>query len=204
MNKDTTYCKVTLCNDGKYRWIYEINLYKNPIFFFLVWKIFFFIFVAVFAVVNTVDYVNLGAEKTLENLPFLGYFFVGMTAVIGLGYLIYAIIMGGKYTVEFEMDENGVNHKQIKSQAKRAENVARLTMMSGAASGRIGMVGTGMNAMRTEMYTGFAKVRKIKAYPRRHVIKLKETLEHNQVYVSKDDFAFVLDYMISHCPNIKK
>ena len=33
---------ITLCNDGKYRWIYEMSLFKNPTIFFLIWKIFFF------------------------------------------------------------------------------------------------------------------------------------------------------------------
>ena len=34
---------VTLYPDGKYRWVYEMNLYTNPTILFLVLKIFFWI-----------------------------------------------------------------------------------------------------------------------------------------------------------------
>lgn len=196
--------RVTLGDDGKYRWTYEMSLFKNPTIFLLIWKIFFFIFLGVFAVVNISDFIKWGPEKALENLPVLGYLFLGMTAVVGLGYLIYAAIMGGKYIVEFEMDEKGITHKQTASQAKKAKKIGRVTMMAGAASGRIGTVGAGMNAQRTEMYSEFAKVRKVKAYPRRHVIKVKETLEHNQIYAADEDFEFVSNYIVARCVNIKQ
>ena len=205
MEENKTYQnKVTLCDDGKYRWVYEVNLFKNPMFFFLVWKIFFFIFLGIFAVVNIADLINWGAEKAVQNLPFLGYFLIGMTFVVGLGYLIYAGIMGGKYTVEFEMDERGFVHRQTASQAKKAKAIGRATMIAGAASGRVSTIGAGVSAQRTEMYTEFSKVKKVKSDTRRHVIKVKETLEHNQLYAPKEDFAFVLDYVVSHCPNLKK
>ena len=201
---ETANARVTLCDDGKYRWTYEINLFKNPTFFLLVWKILFFIFLGVFAVVNISDFIKWGADKALENLPILGYLLLGMTAVVGLGYLIYAAIMGGKYIVEFEMDEKGVLHKQTAFQAKKAKKLARATMMAGAASGRIGTVGAGMNAQRTEMYSDFSKVRKMKAYPRRDLIKVNERLEHNQVYAAKEEFEFVKNYIASRCVNIKQ
>ena len=196
--------RVTLCNDGKYRWTYEMSLFKNPTIFLLIWKIFFFIFLGVFAVVNISDFIKWGPEKALENLPVLGYLLLGMTAVVGLGYLIYAAIMGGKYIVEFEMDEKGITHKQTASQAKKTKKIGRVTMMAGAAAGRIGTVGAGMNAQRTEMYSDFSKVRKIKAYPRRDLIKVNERLGHNQVYAAKEDFEFVKNYIASRCVNIKQ
>ena len=196
--------RVTLGDDGKYRWVYEINLFKDLRFFVLVWKIFFFLFLGVSAVVLISDAANWGADKAAENLPVLGYLLLGMTAVVGLGYLLYAAIMGGKYIVEFEMDEKGVTHRQIAAQAKKAKVIGRAAMMAGAASGRPGAIGTGIAAQRTEMYTEFAKVKKVSQYPRRHVIKVKETLEHNQIYAADEDFAFVQQYILLHCPNAKQ
>ena len=196
--------RVTLGDDGKYRWVYEINLFKDLRFFVLVWKIFFFLFLGVSAVVLISDAANWGADKAAENLPVLGYLLLGMTAVVGLGYLLYAAIMGGKYIVEFEMDEKGVTHRQIAAQAKKAKAIGRAAMMAGAASGRPGAIGTGIAAQRAEMYTEFAKVKKVSPYPRRHVIKVKETLEHNQIYAADEDFAFVQQYILSHCPNAKQ
>jgi len=201
---ETSNDRVTLCDDGKYRWTYEMSLFKNPTIFLLIWKIFFFIFLGVFAVVNISDFIKWGPEKALENLPVLGYLLLGMTAVVGLGYLVYAAIMGGKYVVEFEMDEKGVNHRQIASQAEKAKKLGRATAIAGAASGRIGAAGAGINAQRTEMYSEFAKVRKVRAYPRRGLIKVNELLGHNQVYAAKEDFEFVKDYIVSRCGSVEK
>ena len=32
--------RVTRGEDGVYRWVYEVNLFTHPTYFFLVWKIF--------------------------------------------------------------------------------------------------------------------------------------------------------------------
>ena len=195
-----------LCPDGKFRWVYEMSLLKNPTIFLLVWKIFFCIFVGIFTVVTIADSgrVDFWWDGFLNNLKIFGYILLGMTGVSLLGYLLYAAMMGGKYCVIFEMDENGVNHKQLPKQAKKAAVLASLTALAGAASGRISVVGAGIAAARTEMYTEFRVVRKVKALPRRHVIKISSGIEHNQVYAAQEDFAFVRDYILSHCPNLKR
>ena len=53
------------------------------------------------------------------------------------------------------------------------------------------------------MYTDFSSVRKVKAYPRRGLIKVNQLLSHNQVYAEREDFDFVLDYIRSRCPDPK-
>ena len=205
MEENTTYTgKVTLCDDGKYRWVYEVNLLKNPMFFWLIYKIFLLILLGGFAIMGIADLANWGAEKVVQNLPFCGYALAGMTAVVVLGYLIYAAIMGGKYIVTFEMDEKGFCHRQIDAQAEKARKIGAATMLAGGASKNAGMIGVGIAAQRTEMYTEFSKVRKVKAYPARHTIKVREGLEHNQIYAAKEDFPFVLEYISSHCPNAKQ
>ena len=100
----------------------------------------------------------------LDTAKVFGFILIGMSALTAIGYLLYAAIMGGKYIVEFEMDEKGVNHKQTASQAKKAQKLGQATMIAGAAAGRIGTVGAGINAQRVEMYTEFAKVRKQPAF----------------------------------------
>ena len=199
--------RVTRCDDGKYRWVYEVNLFTDPTIFLLVWKIFFFIFLGVFGVImisDAVQWSDFYPDRLLYDLKFLGYFLFGMTTVVGIACLIYAAVMGGKYCVLFEMDEKGVNHQQTPRQAKKARKLAAVTALAGAASGNLTAAGVGMNAARTEMYSEFSKVRKVKAYPRRHLIKVNGLLEHNQVYAAKEDFAFVRDYIVSHCGNLKE
>jgi hypothetical protein len=194
---------IVLCADGKYRWTYAVSLYKNPAIFLLVWKIFFFILLAIFGCVMIVDVIEWGTKNLVSNLKFFAFFLIGMTVLVGLGYLLYAAIMGGSYRVLFEMDDKGINHIQVTEQAKKAKAVSALTVAAGIVSKRPTTVGVGINAARTEMYSDFSKVRTVKALPRSHTIKLNGLLSHNEVYAQSEDFNFVLDYILSNCPNLK-
>ncbi len=194
---------IVRCADGKYRWIYRLDLLKNPTVFLLVWKIFFFILIGIFAFTALVDLIHWGfdAEQLLGTLRFFGWFLLGMTVLVGLGCLIYAAMMGGSYDVLFEMDAQGVNHRQLPRQAKKAKTVSDLTVLAGLAAGNLTTVGVGMNAARTEMYSDFSRVRRVKAYPRRGLIKVNGLLQRNQVYAAPEDFAFVREFIEAHAVN---
>ena len=193
---------IILCADGKYRWVYEVNLFKNLTFFFMVWKIFLFIFLGIFTFVTFIELINGG--NVLGNIKAMGIALVVMTAVVALGYLLYAAIMGGKYCVIFELDDRGINHKQVSKQAKKAQTISRLTIMAGLLAGNLTTVGVGMNSANTEMYTEFAKVKKVKAFRKKGLIKLREILSNNQVYVFGEDMDFVSKYILDRCVNAKK
>lgn len=195
---------ISLCPDGKYRWIYEMNLLKNPTIFLLIWKIFFFIFIGIFSFVIIVDLINnsFDGEMLINNLKIFIYFIIGMTVIVGISYLIYAAIMGGKYIVLFEMDDRGINHIQHPKQVKKAQALADLAILAGTATGNLSTAAAGMNA-RTEMQSDFDTVRKVRSYPRRNLIKVDGLIEHNQVYADKEDFEFVRQFIIGHCANAK-
>ena len=206
MNGGSYTDAVTRQPDGKYTWTYEMSLFKNPTIFFLIWKIFFFIVLGIFVFttlfgMNARDFWWSGF---LSHAKIFGFVFLGMTALVGVSYLIYAAMMGGKYIVDFTMDEKGVNHSQTPSQAAKARKIGRAAAMGGFSSGSMSAAGAGMGAQRTEMYSDFSKTRKVKAYPRRHLIKVNGRLSHNQIYVSEKDFDFVYSFIVSHCPNLKQ
>ena len=95
--------------------------------------------------------------------------------------------------------ENGILHKQLPRQVKKAQAIGIVTALMGAASGNLTTIGVGLNASaNTEMYSEFAKVRSVKPYPRRNLIKVNQTFGKNQVYADNADFSFVLDYIRSH------
>lgn len=196
---------ITLYSDGKYRWKYEMSLVKNPTIFFTVWKIFFFIILAGFVIGF---FVSLGKRDFFWSgfLGMLGGYGIAlgvMTVLTALACLLYAAIMG-KYSVEFEMDENGVLHTQNPAQHKKAKKLGAATMIAGAASGRpsIAMAGR-MSTAKTCSYSDFSRVRRVKASKLFSTIKVNELLEHNQVYAEKEDFEFVKNYIIEHCTNLK-
>ena len=199
--------RVKLCEDGKYRWVCSLNLFTDLTVFFIVWKIFFFIILAIFTVIMIADAVSFSdfyTTRFFTNITYFAYFVAGMTALSLLGYYLYSAMMGGKYTVEFTMDEKGILHSQIPSQAKKAKKIGRATAALGAASGNFTAAGVGLNSQRTEMYSEFGKVRSVKTRKRKCLIKVNELLSHNQVYTAKEDFDFVKEYIISRCDNIKK
>ena len=199
--------RVTLYDDGKYRWVYEMKLFRNPTIFLLIWKIFFFIFAGIFLVMMVADAIQWSdffPDRFLTDLKILGYFVAGMTVLVGVSYAIYALIMGGSYIVEFDMDENGVNHRQIAAQAQKARALGTAAALTGLAAGQPGAIGAGIASQRTEMYSEFAKARSVKAKPALRVIKIRCGLESNQVYACPEDFAFVKEYIISRCPNLMK
>ena len=197
---------IMLGPDGKYRWIYEMSLFKNPTIFLLIWKIFFFIFIGILGFIMLLDIFegNMDLERLLFDLKLMGIVVAVLTVVIGISMLIYAAIMGGKYVVMFEMDDRGVNHMQAPHQAKKARKIGAATALLGAASGNFTTMAAGMNATRTEMYSEFSKTRKVKAYPRRDLIKVNGLLNHNQVYAAREDFDFVYNYIVQRIPDNAK
>lgn len=192
---------IYLCEDGKYRWVYELSILKNPTIFILVWKILFFILVGIFTftmIFDAIEWNDFFPDRFLVNLRMFAYFVIGMTVLTILALLLYAAIMGGKYCVMFEMDEYGVTHKQMPKQAKKAEIISLLTALAGLASRNMTTVGIGLSSARTSMSSEFAKVRSVKAYPRRDLIKVNERFMKNQVYAEPSDYDFVYSYIREH------
>ncbi len=196
--------RVELCADGKYRWTCEVSLYKDLSIFLLVWKILFFVTLGISALIVVADLISWGTADLAGNLKFLLCFTAGMTLLTAAGYLLYAVIMGGKYRVLFEMDAKGVTHRQIAEQAEKARAISALTVLAGLLSRRPTTVGAGLNSARTEMYSDFSRVREVKACPSSHLIKVNGRFSHNRVYAAPEDFEFVLGWITSHCPGLKK
>ena len=192
---------ITFDADGFYRWAYELNLYKNPTIIFLIWKIFGFILLGLWLFMVLLEFIDdsLSLETLLDISEVMLLFGLGFGVLCLVGYLVYALMMGGKYCVLFEMDDRGVNHIQMAPQVKKVEAISILTRLVGAMAGRPGVVGTGiLAAARTSMYTAFADVRSVEPFPGRDLIKVNELLNKNQVYAEKEDYDFVLNFILAH------
>ena len=189
--------------DGKYRWVYEFNLFRNPTILFVLYKIFFWIGVGewVLSTLFSLGKKNFFWDGFLDNAKVFLIMTAGLLALATLGYVVYALMMKGKYCVVFEMDEEGVRHTQLDSQFKKAKVISMLTAFAGAAAGSPGAVGTGLLAgSRNTMYSGFGSPAKVRAFPRQDTIKIDRTFSHNQIYAEDADFDFVYRYIISHIP----
>ena len=196
---------ITMCNDGKYRWVYELDLYTTTVIIKEVWRA---ILISI-AIVIALMLIFVAIEGDfMEGLRFIGESIAILCAIFLVlsivGYLIFAYIIGGKYCTLFEMDEDGINNKAQEKHVKKAELIVVITALAGIAGGRPGVVGTGiLGATRTSMYTSFDDVKELEILPKQHLIRVNETLSRNQVYAEDEDFAFVAEYLKAHCKNAK-
>ena len=190
---------VTRCEDGKYRWVYEMNLFKNPVVFLMILGIF-IATVGILWVFLTL--INMGDIGFVDAAVEAGKICLIVLAILGIltitGYILYSTIMGGKYCVLFTMDENGVNHAQYDSQVKKAQLIGEIAILAGLIAGNPTTVGAGLvSATRSELYTKFSKVTRIKEKRRFNTIQI----DNNMVFVKAEDYDFILSYIVEHCPN---
>lgn len=197
--------RVQLCSDGKYRWVYEMNLLTNPTVFLTVFKIFFFIALFIWLVVGLFADLIHGDVQAFLNFGKVMLItlavFAGLTL---LGVLILAAIYGGKYVVLFEMDEERIKHIQLPRQVRKAQVVGVIAAMAGIAAKNPAAIGAGtLAAGKSSSTSEYRKVRRV--IPRRalHLIRVNQLFEKNQIYVPKEDFDFVYEYIKSRCPQKK-
>ena len=193
----------TLCDDGVYRWPYELDLYRDPVILFTVLKIFFWVFFGIwaFSVLISVNDVRFWWEGFRKLTKVFAILTASMLALAAVSYFIYAAVMGGRYCVIFEMDETGVRHTQMAKQVKKAEAMSLIVTLVGLASKNPAAMGAGLlSGTKTSTYTAYQRVKKMKVLRRRNTIKLNETFSRNQIYAESADFDFVLEYLSQRLP----
>ena len=204
-NKTYQGKEVRLCNDGKYRWVYEMNMLKNPTIFLTVLKVMMISLgiVWLFGLIVALFQGDLDLQYFLFWLKLMGILFGVLIALTVVGILITAAILG-KYVVLFEMDEKQVTHIQLPRQVKKAEVIGLITVLVGMAAKNPTTMGTGMlAAAKTKSTSEFVNVRRVKGRRRLNLIKVNQLFNKNQVYVADEDFDFVYDYIKSRCINAK-
>ena len=198
---------IWLAPDGKYRWVYEFNMLKNPTILISVVRVLLLAFGIVMALMLTVQLTE-GVMGTFEE--YWG-FYKGMLILLGVllflavvAYLIVAKSFGWSYFVLITMDEEFVQNRYMKQTFEKAQALGWLTALAGLAAGNLTTAGAGLvSATRDTSTSEFAYVRKVKAVRRRQVIYVNQLLGHNQVYAEPEDFDFVRNWIADHCPNAK-
>ena len=196
---------ISMCPDGKYRWVYELDMYKSSAIIKELWRVLLITGAIVLIILFGISIMDGDLMETLQFVAQAAAILFGIFLVLSIvGYLIFAYIIGGKYCVVFEMDEGGINHKQHPKHVKKAQLIGALTALAGAGTGNLGTAGTGvLAAARTTLYTGFDDVKEVEILPEEHLIRLNEALNRNQVYAADEDFAFVANYIKARCRNAK-
>lgn len=192
--------------DGVYRWYYELNLYKNPVVLFTLWKMFGLITALLWVFITLIslgDY-NFIWNGFISNTKYFLLFFIGIEALCLIGYLFYTLIIGGRYHVIFEMDKKGIRHIQASRQFKKAQLLSFLAVLAGTASGSPTLTGAGMlSGSKQTLYSDWKQVKSVKSCKKRNLIYVNALFNRNQVYTEDADFDFVLDFIKTHTPGAK-
>lgn len=194
------------CADGKYRWVYEMHMMKNPILMITVYKAFGLTFIIVWVIMAFISLISGdGLESVMFSTKVVLIIIAIFVPLIFLAFLLVAAMNGWKYVVMFEMDEHGLLHRQLQKQVKKAKAIGWLAVIAGLIGGNRGAASAGfVAATKQELYSDFSAVRSVKAKRGFSTIKVNETLTRNQAYASKEDFDFVYQYILAHCPRLKQ
>jgi hypothetical protein len=199
--------RVKLYPDGKYRWVYEVPILKNPTILFDVYKV----LGISFGIVWLFNVLLISCEDglNLRNLwSFTTGFLILMLVFLVIGYVAYFIVAwsyGWKYIVLFTLDEKEVVHQMMPRQMEKAKVLGALTALIGSVAGKPGVMGAGvLAASRSTSTSVLAKVARLVPRRRLHLIKVNQLLNKNRVFVPDEDFDFVYNFLCQHCPKAKK
>lgn len=199
--------RVKLYPDGKYRWVYEVPMLKNPTILFDVYKV----LGISFGIVWLFNVLLISCEDglNLRNLwSFTSGFLILMLVFLVIGYLAYFIVAwsyGWKYIVLFTLDEKEVVHQMMPRQMEKAKVLGALTALVGSVAGKPSVMGAGvLAASRSTSTSVLANVARLVPRRRLHLIKVNQLLNKNRVFVPDEDFDFVYNFLCQHCPKAKK
>lgn len=191
-------------SSGTYRWIYEMPMLKNMFLLFEVWKVLAMAVAAVFVLMGLINVISGNGLDGAIGAAEMALLVLAILFVLSVpAYYIVTKANNGKYTVLFEMNEEGIDHIQIKTDKARALELLTL-YVGGIAKSQTASASAALSASGGSLHSAFSKVRKVKAYPEKNLIKVNGKLIHNQVYVGDEDFDFVYKFITEHCPNAKQ
>lgn len=194
--------RVTLFEDGSYRWHYVMDMRENTSILYTLEKVNLFVFVGV----SVGGAVLTGIVEHDFSAPMVrGILVVGLIlgALMALLYAIgYAIAAGvkGAYRIQFVMNEEGIElvwPDRVKAGVALGEN---LVSAAGAAMGGRGGRGHWRPTLDEVSSVRFASVFRCKSHPKWNMIDLSVPGGKFQVYAAGADFGFVESYILERLP----
>ena len=188
--------RVQMGVDGAYHWLYCMDVRRHARWFWLAVKITAACFLAL-ALVSSVVSLAQG-EFSAEDL--IGPLLAGviMTVILLISWGIYLLASGGEYWCVFTMDGRGVTQRSMDKTYDRMQALGALAFVMANSPGARSAAATGMRGAAWHM--NFSDVRTIVIDREHDMIGLKDRVFMSSVYVSPEDYAFVLDYIKASVP----
>ena len=198
MDFDQVYPKrVTLGEDGIYRWSVDVNLKTDHYSQRLFMKCMYIITGSVFALMLLV--MLFQQDFSLVWVPVLC---CGSVLLIGVAsFRIYRAFIHDQCTVGYEMSGEGIALIRSPAEQKLMKAFGIISVAAGMAAGKtlegIGR-GAACDAAAAPARTVFRRVRSLREYPETHMITLKTLVLSNTVWIPAEDYDTVLSFLRSH------
>lgn len=137
----------------------------------------------------------LVSGKSVYTLYALGL----LIALLFLTWLFIIVVYGGKYEVEFELDEKGALCRTQAKQAKKNKVVNALTVFLGLLSSKPAVAGAGILAQsRQQVFIRWDRVRRVKYKPRQRTILLRGGFSENiALFCTQENYPKVEQLIMS-------
>ena len=207
--------KVTLFEDGIYRWRYDMDMWHNRYLLKLLMRILCLIlgipalFILAMLCRQALPLLNRDDPwseimMTLHNDLTLLAVVVGMLAgMIVLALIIYAVCaaaMHGIWRLRFQMDDTAVALVRDPEKMRALNALGTIAAVTGLLVGKPGdsvRIGSTLAMVNSNGTTRFESVRRVKCIEACDVIDLREWFGMNQIYIPEADYALVRDFILA-------
>ena len=210
--------RVTLYEDGVYRWAYDLEMWRNRYLLKLIMKILLLLLgvptlLVLAMLVNTLirlrgqgisgDRFMFFIRDDLIVLAVVGGLLVGMILLTLLIYIIAAVVVHGKYHLCYQMDESAVALVRDPRKMDALNTFGTVVAVVGLAIGKPGdamRIGSTLAVANNTGTSRFESTRRVKILPERDLLDLREWFGMNQIYVPGEDYGFVKDFILERIP----
>ncbi len=195
--------EITCGEDGVYRWLYEYKMFKNPAMLFMLWRM--FLWAIVIGWLILIPCALLARADWDSILGILLAF--GVTALVAaltlgtIGYIIYAIYNGGHLFMLFEMDEEGITMTLAPKTFERQKAIMWFSIASGlTVSEAPNVLLDSALVNKKSQSSSFENTTRVLVKKWYNCLHLRQLLGYNLIYVNKEDFDFVWEYIKARIP----
>ncbi|MBQ6373059.1 MAG: hypothetical protein IJJ45_01085 [Clostridia bacterium] len=200
---DNYTSRVTLDDDGVYRWYYDMDMYENRSMLYMLEKINLFTFLgvslggALFTGLISRDF----SDPFVRGIFLTGLALGALMAVLYLvGFYIAAWIKGGRYRIRYAMREDGIGIVWS-DPVKQGFRVGRDSMrLFGSLVGSRRVRGRWRPTLDEVSNVTFASITRFKRHRDWDMIDLSLIGGKFQVYAQFDDIDFVEDFILERIP----
>lgn len=182
--------------EGVLHWFYETDWKKNATSYITFWRTFVLLALIPAAIMVLELFVREGAHAAgKELLRLYAIFFCIITVLVLLFYIAKLIIGGTGSIIVYDMNQNGITGRKL-PKGFTADNAREYIKAASGVKGK-----EGLSFSKSNANANFLSVYNLVANKKKNTIKLVTAdLSHNIIYVGKDDFDFVLEYILKYCP----